>query len=89
LATQNKNINPVVVGVVGAAVGAAAVALSTKENRQKIGQTVKNVRDRGEKYYSDIRTKINKARDNANKQTDGPTKQGEKGGKEQSRASES
>ena len=47
---KNKGINPVKVGVAGAAIvaaGAAAVALSNKGNRQKAGKVLKNMQAKG------------------------------------------
>ncbi len=49
---QNKNgkINPLTVGIAGAAAvaaGAAAVALSKKSNRKKAGKMLKNIKSKG------------------------------------------
>jgi hypothetical protein len=47
---KSKGVNPVKVGVAGAAIvaaGAAAVVLSKKGNRQKAGKALKNIQKRG------------------------------------------
>jgi hypothetical protein len=73
-----KGMSPLVAGVAGAAIGAAAVALSNKDNRQKMGKTVKDLQDRGNKFYHDIAKKTQELKSKNQKEID-KTKQDTKG----------
>jgi hypothetical protein len=59
----NRGVNPLVAGIAGAAIGAAAVALSNKDTRQKMGKTVKDLQDRGKGFYHDITHRTNELAD--------------------------
>lgn len=60
---KNK-VNPVVAGVVGAVVGAAvgagAVVLSNEKNRKAIKNKFKDLKEQGQKVYSDLQGKVEK-----------------------------
>ncbi len=62
MANNNKGVNPVAAGVVGAVVGAAvgatAVALSDEKNRKKIGKKFDELKKGGQQVYSDIKDKM-------------------------------
>jgi hypothetical protein len=64
---DNKVMTPLKTALVGAAVGAAAVMLSKKENRDKLGKTVKKVLNQGEQ-------KLNKAIEEAKKTSESLTR---------------
>jgi gas vesicle protein len=59
---NKKGMNPVEAGIIGAAaglaVGATAVALSSKENRKKIGKGFEKVKEMGQEAYSDMKAKV-------------------------------
>ncbi|MDO8657303.1 MAG: hypothetical protein Q7K55_01085 [Candidatus Levybacteria bacterium] len=49
---------PVAAGIAGAAIGAAAVALSDKKNRQKISKVVDDVTEKSKKAIKDLRRAV-------------------------------
>ncbi len=53
-----NGVNPLVVGAVGAAVGAVAVALSDKKNRDKVMETLNQAGDKAEKLRSEAEDKM-------------------------------
>lgn len=59
---NKKGMNPVEAGIIGVAaglaVGATAVALSSKENREKIGKKLNEIKKEGQKAYSGIKDKV-------------------------------
>ncbi len=56
---DNKGVNPAAAGVVGAVIGAAvagaAVALSDKENRKKVGKAIEEIREEGTKRFTQLK----------------------------------
>ncbi|OGG15094.1 hypothetical protein A2773_04350 [Candidatus Gottesmanbacteria bacterium RIFCSPHIGHO2_01_FULL_39_10] len=48
-------LTPVVAGVMGAAAGAAAVMLASKNNREKVVNTVSDIREKGMKFGRHLR----------------------------------
>lgn len=52
---NNKGINPVVVGMVGVAVGVAAVELSNEKKRKKVQKKLGEFRERGEQAYAELK----------------------------------
>lgn len=62
LSTIKKNTGAVGVGiagaVIGAAIGASAVALSDERNRKKIGKKFNEYKKEGQKIYSDLKGKV-------------------------------
>jgi gas vesicle protein len=59
---NKKGMSPVEAGIIGAAagiaVGATAVALSSKDNREKIGKGFDKVKKMGQEAYSDVKDKM-------------------------------
>lgn len=59
---SKKRISPAEAGIIGAAagiaVGATAVALSSKKNRQKIADGFIKVKEMGQEAYDDIKKKM-------------------------------
>jgi gas vesicle protein len=59
---NKKGMSPVEAGIIGAAagiaVGATAVALSSKDNREKIGKGINKVKEMGQEAYSDVKGKM-------------------------------
>lgn len=65
MATNEKHpINPVAAGIVGAVVGAAgtaaAMALSDKQTRDKVGNKIKELKDEGMRTYSEVKKRATK-----------------------------
>ncbi|GEM_PF-3514187 len=56
--------------IIGAAVGAGAVILSDKHNRQKIKSEFDKAMDKGEKTLNQVRAKVDSARDDSQKKLD-------------------
>ena len=60
--TSKKGMSPAEAGiagaVIGAAVGATAVALSDKKNRDKVEKEFNVLKKQGQKVYSDIKGKV-------------------------------
>lgn len=69
---NKKSVNPVSVGlagmVIGAAAGAAAVALSDEKNRNKLQKTVNNLKKEGSKRLDDWKSKAQELESGAKKQ---------------------
>ena len=61
--TNKKGVNPFTTAVVGAAVGAAAVALSKKENREKIRSKAQEIMNKGGKSLKTVQEKIDEAKE--------------------------
>lgn len=58
-----KGIGPLIAGVTGAALGAAAgVALSNKKTRQRLAKAARGVTEQGESVYHQIRPETKKGR---------------------------
>lgn len=49
---QNKGVNPLIVGVAGAAVGAVAVSLADQKNRKQVEKMIVEGYKQGEKVLS-------------------------------------
>lgn len=66
---DKKGINPAAAGIVGAAIGAAvagaAIALSDKENRKKVGKKLTQIRNEGEKKLTELKKVANQVSDQA------------------------
>lgn len=72
MADNKKGVNPAAVGlagiVIGAAAGAAAVALSDKENRKKLQKTVKDLKTEGSKRLDEWKATAKDLEEGAKKQ---------------------
>jgi hypothetical protein len=68
---DEKNINTAAAGVVGAVIGAAAataaIALSNKENRKKVGQAIKEIKTEGSKRFVELRKAADQIKDQVKK----------------------
>lgn len=66
---NTNNMNPVAAGLVGAAVGAAvgvaAAELSVKENRDAAGKKLGEIKEEGEKIYSNLQKKVEEVKGKA------------------------
>lgn len=74
---EKKGINPAAAGVVGAVIGAAAagaaIALSDKENRKKVGKVIKEVKTEGSKRLAQLKKAADQVREQAVAKLDRPT----------------
>lgn len=72
MTNDKKGINPATVGlagiVIGAAAGAAAVALSDKDNRKKFQKTVTDLKTEGSKRLDEWKNKAKDLEQDAKKQ---------------------
>lgn len=55
---KGSGMGAVVVGIAGAAIGAAAVALSDKKTRKKIGVAIGQVADQGKGAFNDLQDRV-------------------------------
>lgn len=62
---DRKGVSPLATAVVGAAIGAAAVALSNKKTRDRIGKKVGELRDQGNKALNDLKKRADSLRKEA------------------------
>lgn len=62
---KRKRISPLAAGVAGAAIGAAAataaIALSNKKTRQKIGKKIKELSNAGKLKYAEVKEDVQAA----------------------------
>lgn len=70
MADENKkSINPAAAGVVGAVIGAAAagaaIALSDKDNRKKVGKAIKEVQTEGSKRFAQLKKAADQVKNQA------------------------
>ena len=69
---QDKGVNPVVVGVAGAIIGAgvavaASVALKDEKTRKKVKEVLHSLKDQAEGYIEKVKTKTGVAEKKAGK----------------------
>lgn len=63
MAKENQGINPLGAAITGAALGAAAVALSKKENRDKLRRAVQNIKKDADKKMETFHSQVDKLQD--------------------------
>lgn len=56
--TNKGQIGRVVAGIAGAAIGAAAVALSDKKIRRKVGKILDDALDQGKESFDELQDKV-------------------------------
>ncbi len=62
---NSQGVNPIVMGAVGAAVGAAAVVLSNEKNRQKVMDTLNNAGQEADKLKGQASDKLDELKSQA------------------------
>lgn len=83
--TKNKNNNAQVAGagilgaVIGAAVGAGAVALSNEKNQKFIKNKFRDLKEQGQKVLNDIQNKANELTTTGKEKLDSKVKEVKKG----------